>query len=100
MKSIFRYQRSSAAAVPRAVVPLATAANASATSPSLNPTAFPTASQQQQPAGPPPVPRLVTRKIAQPLEVLFDEPTTELQSQNLHLQLVLSPDLCVDVQSS
>ncbi|OAQ33099.1 hypothetical protein K457DRAFT_252123 [Linnemannia elongata AG-77] len=95
-----RYQRSSAAAVPRAVVPLATAANASATSPSLNPTAFPTALHQQQPAGPPPVPRLVTRKIAQPLEVLFDEPTTELQSQNLHLQLVLSPDLCVDVQSS
>ncbi|KAF9155096.1 hypothetical protein BG015_011064 [Linnemannia schmuckeri] len=94
-----RYQRSSAAAVPRAIVPLATSANASATSPSLNPTAFPTAIQQQA-IGPPPVPRLVTRKIAQPLEVLFEEPTTELQSQNLHLQLVLSPDLCVDVQSS
>lgn len=95
-----RYQRSSAAAaVPRAIVPLATSANASATSPSLNPTAFPTSSQLQ-PAGPPPVPRLVTRRIAQPLEVLFEEPTTELQSQNLHLQLVLSPDLSVDVQSS
>lgn len=100
MKSIFRYQRSSAAAaVPRAIVPLATSANASATSPSLNPTAFPTVSQQQ-PTGPPPVPRLVTRRVAQPLEVLFEEPTTELQSQNLHIQLVLSPDLCVDVQSS
>ncbi|KAF9540395.1 hypothetical protein EC957_004341 [Mortierella hygrophila] len=95
-----RYQRSSTVvAVPRAIVPLATSANASATSPSLNPTAFPTASQQQ-PTGPPPVPRLVTRRIAQPLEVFFEEPTTELQSQNLHLQLVLSPDLCVDVQSS
>ncbi|KAF9131367.1 hypothetical protein BGW39_001875 [Mortierella sp. 14UC] len=98
-----RYQRSSAgAAVPRAIVPLATSANASGTSPSLNPTSFPTSSQQGQgqSAGPPPVPRLLTRKIAQPLEVLFEEPTTELQSQNLHLQLVLSPDLCVDVQSS
>ncbi|KAG0380107.1 hypothetical protein BGX24_010137 [Mortierella sp. AD032] len=101
-----RYQRSSAgAAVPRAIVPLATSANASGTSPSLNPTSFPSAPHQQvqgqgQSARPPPVPRLLTRKIAQPLEVLFDEPTTELQSQNLHLQLVLSPDLCVDVQSS
>ncbi|KAF9141464.1 hypothetical protein BGX30_004761 [Mortierella sp. GBA39] len=95
-----RHQRSSTvAAVPRAIVPLATSANAATTSPSLNPTAFPTASQQQ-PTGPPPVPRLVTRRIAQPLEVFFEEPTTELQSQNLHLQLVLSPDLCVDVQSS
>lgn len=87
--------------MPRAIVPLATSANASATSPSLNPTAFPTAPHQpQQSTGPPPVPRLVTRKIAQPLEVLFEEPTAELQSQNLQLQLVLSPDLCVDVQSS
>ncbi|KAF8941706.1 hypothetical protein BGZ47_007267 [Haplosporangium gracile] len=94
-----RYQRPLAVAVPRAIVPLAASANASTTSPSLNPTAFPTATQQQA-TGLPPVPRLVTRKIAQPLEVLFEEPTTELQSQNLHLQLVLSPDLCVDVQSS
>ncbi|KAF9104397.1 hypothetical protein BGX29_001924 [Mortierella sp. GBA35] len=95
-----RCQRSSSgAAVPRAILPLATSTNTSAISPSLNPTSFPTASQQQ-PAGPPPVPRLLTRNIAQPLEVLFEEPTTELQSQNLNLQLVLSPDLCVDVQSS
>lgn len=101
-KSESRHQRSSSAvaAVPRAIVPFATSGNASATSPSLNPTAFPKASQQQQPTGLPAVPRLVTRKIAQPLEVLFEEPTAELQSQNLHLQLVLSPDLCVDVQSS
>ncbi|KAF9910596.1 hypothetical protein EC991_006155 [Linnemannia zychae] len=100
-----RYQRTSAgAAVPRAIVPLATSANASGTSPSLNPLSFPTTLPQQQgqgqSAGPPPVPRLLTHKIAQPLEVLFEEPTAELQSQNLHLQLVLSPDLCVDVQSS
>jgi len=50
--------------------------------------------------GPPPAPRLLTRAIAQPLEVAFDEPTMEMQAQNMHLQLVLSPDLCVDVQSN
>ncbi|KAF9115308.1 hypothetical protein BGX27_008310 [Mortierella sp. AM989] len=40
------------------------------------------------------------RAIAQPLEVEFEELTTELQTQILNLQLVLSPELCVDVQSS
>ncbi|KAF9933443.1 hypothetical protein FBU30_005477 [Linnemannia zychae] len=94
-----RYQRSSAgAAVPRAVVPFAASTKASTTLPAA--TTIQQQRQQQPATGPPPVPRLVTRRIAQPLEVLFEEPTTELQPHNLHLQLVLSPDLCVDVQSS
>ncbi|KAG0261535.1 hypothetical protein BG011_000941 [Mortierella polycephala] len=91
-----RYHRTSAlplVAIPKAVIPLASTV---ATSPPLTPTSLATAA----PAGPPPAPRLLTRKIAQPLEVNFDEPTSELQSQSLHLQLVLSPDLSVDVQSN
>ncbi|CAO3574278.1 unnamed protein product [Mortierella alpina] len=114
-----RYQRSSPVSVPpTAIVPLAPSNNSSTAT--ASPTALlgdvpvPTVSQSPPrhwpPALPPtrsgprlglsPAPRLLTRQIAQPLEVDFDEPTAELQSQNVHLQLVLSPDLCVDVQSS
>ncbi|KAF9184516.1 hypothetical protein BGZ50_003616 [Haplosporangium sp. Z 11] len=91
-----RYHRTSAlplVAVPKAVIPPASTV---ATSPSLTPTSLATAA----PVGPPPAPRLLTRKIAQPLEVNFEEPTSELQPQRLHLQLVLSPDLSVSVQSN
>ncbi|KAG0018531.1 hypothetical protein BGZ80_007058 [Entomortierella chlamydospora] len=92
-----RYQRSSPiVAVPKAVVPLATPTHSSATSPPLSHAQLP----MSQFAGPPPTPRLLTRAIAQPLEVEFEEPTQELQTQTLSLQLVLSPELCVDVQSS
>ncbi|KAF9356457.1 hypothetical protein BGX26_005231 [Mortierella sp. AD094] len=92
-----RYQRSSSiVAVPKAVVPLATLTHSSATSPPLSHAQLP----MSQFAGPPPTPRLLTRAIAQPLEVEFEEPTLELQTQTLSLQLVLSPELCVDVQSS
>ncbi|KAI7817137.1 hypothetical protein BC939DRAFT_466785 [Gamsiella multidivaricata] len=92
-----RYQRtSSLAAVPRAVVPLATSAHSSAVSPRSQHASLPTPYS----AGPPPAPRLLTRAIAQPLEVYFEEPTEELQRQTLNLQLVLSPDFCVDVQSN
>ncbi|KAG0202101.1 hypothetical protein BGX28_005283 [Mortierella sp. GBA30] len=68
--------------------------------PSSSPAPIPTPPRRAPVAGPPPAPRLLTRNIAEPLEVEFDEPTAELQPQNIHLQLVLSPDLCVDVQSS
>ncbi|KAF9575454.1 hypothetical protein EC968_003059 [Mortierella alpina] len=115
-----RYQRSSSMSVPpTAIVPLAPTNNSSTAT--ASPTALPTSDvpsstvpqsppRQWPPALPPtrsgprsglsPAPRLLTRQIAQPLEVDFDEPTAELQSQTVHLQLVLSPDLCVDVQSS
>ncbi|KAI8358024.1 hypothetical protein B0O80DRAFT_272971 [Mortierella sp. GBAus27b] len=88
-----RYQRTSSLA---AVVPLATPTNAAAPSLSSQHTDLP----NPQSTGPPPTPRLMTRAIAQPLEVDFEEPTSELETQNLSLQLVLSPDLNVDVQSS
>ncbi|KAF9434359.1 hypothetical protein BGZ76_008152 [Entomortierella beljakovae] len=91
-----RCQRSSpTVAIPKAVVPLAIPTHPSS-SPSFSNAQLPT----PQSAGPPPAPRLMTRIIAQPLEVEFEEPTMELQTQNLNLQLVLSPELCVDVQSS
>ncbi|KAG9324870.1 hypothetical protein KVV02_003277 [Mortierella alpina] len=114
-----RYQRSPPVSVPpTAIVPLAPTNNSSTAT--ASPTAFPSdvpspAVSQSPPrqwppplpltrsgprSGLPPAPRLLTRQIAQPLEVDFDEPTAELQSQTVHLQLVLSPDLCVDVQSS
>ncbi|KAF9289948.1 hypothetical protein BGZ68_008306 [Mortierella alpina] len=114
-----RYQRSSPVSVPpTAIVPLAPTNNSSAAtaSPTTLLSAVPSPTVSQSPprqwppslpptrsgprSGLPPAPRLLTRQIAQPLEVDFDEPTAELQPQNVHLQLVLSPDLCVDVQSS
>lgn len=88
-----RYQRTSSLA---AVVPLATPTNTSAASPALHIAEL----SNSQSTGPPPTPRLMTRAIAQPLEVVFEEPTLEMETQNLSLQLVLSPDLCVDVQSN
>lgn len=42
----------------------------------------------------------MTQRISRPLEIDFKEPTTELETQTLNLQLVLSSELCVDVQSS
>ncbi|KAF9336015.1 hypothetical protein BG006_009990 [Podila minutissima] len=56
--------------------------------------------EQHTSSGPPPPPRLLTQRISRPLEVDFEEPTTELETQTLNLQLVLSSELCVDVQSS
>lgn len=56
--------------------------------------------EQHTSSGPPPPPRLLTQRISRPLEVDFEEPTTELGTQTLNLQLVLSSELCVDVQSS
>ncbi|KAF9577074.1 hypothetical protein BGW38_007949, partial [Lunasporangiospora selenospora] len=88
------------AAVPKAVVPVATVMGTSSTTsplPALH--SPPIRPALTHGAGPPPVPRLLTRNIAQPLEVEFEEPTTEeLETQTLHLQLVLSPEMCVDVQ--
>ncbi|KAK3807813.1 MAG: hypothetical protein J3Q66DRAFT_84756 [Benniella sp.] len=92
-----RYQRTSA---PVAVVPLAAPTNTSASSPSLRSAELPNLPFTGPSTGPPPAPRLVTRAIAQPLEVEFEEPTSEMETQTLCLQLVLSPELCVDVQSS
>ncbi|KAF8981310.1 hypothetical protein BGZ46_002985 [Entomortierella lignicola] len=90
-----RYQRSSPiVAVPKAVIPLDTLTYHSTVSPSHS------HAQLSQFSGPPPPPRLLTRAIAQPLEIEFEEPTTELQTHTLSLQLVLSPELCVDIQSS
>ncbi|KAF9203816.1 hypothetical protein BGZ49_006017 [Haplosporangium sp. Z 27] len=89
------YQRSSPiVAVPKAVIPLDTLTYHSTVSPSHS------HAQLSQFLGPPPPPRLLTRAIAQPLEIEFEEPTTELQTHTLSLQLVLSPELCVDIQSS
>ncbi|KAG0087000.1 hypothetical protein BGZ93_000849 [Podila epicladia] len=56
--------------------------------------------EQHTSSGPPPPPRLLTQRISRPLEVDFEEPTTELETQTLSLQLVLSSEMCVDVQSS
>ncbi|GJJ72124.1 hypothetical protein EMPS_04481 [Entomortierella parvispora] len=111
-----RYQRtSSLVVVPKAVVPLTandstllrlpTAGTSDLSTSPPPPPHSPTLILPGSPAfphvtGPPPAPRLLTRAIAQPLEVTFEEPTMEMQSQNMHLQLVLSPDLCVDVQSN
>ncbi|KAF9412822.1 hypothetical protein BGZ94_000917 [Podila epigama] len=55
---------------------------------------------QQRNLGPPPLPRLLTMRISRLLEIDFKEPSTELEPQTLHLQLVLSPDMCVDIQSN
>ncbi|KAF9159472.1 hypothetical protein DFQ26_006492 [Actinomortierella ambigua] len=46
-----------------------------------------------------PTPRLVTTTIAQPLEINLEENPTILMGHPLQLQLVLSPNLCVDVHS-
>ncbi|KAF9320712.1 hypothetical protein BG003_005163 [Podila horticola] len=56
--------------------------------------------EQHTSSGPPPPPRLLTQRISRPLEVDFKEPTAELETQTLNLQLVLSSEMCVDVQSS
>ncbi|KAG0339886.1 hypothetical protein BG000_001160 [Podila horticola] len=56
--------------------------------------------EQHTSSGPPPPPRLLTQRISRPLEVDFKEPTVELETQTLNLQLVLSSEMCVDVQSS
>ncbi|KAF9915238.1 hypothetical protein BX616_006601 [Lobosporangium transversale] len=102
-----RYQRTSSPqiSIPKAIVPLASPAtpthpSASATSPPWGYARSPVPEPAPSTSGPPPAPRLLTRAIAQPLEVEFEEPTSELQTQNLNFQLVLSPDLCVDVQSN
>ncbi|KAG0234846.1 hypothetical protein BGW42_006123 [Actinomortierella wolfii] len=47
----------------------------------------------------PPTPRLVTTTIAQPLEVDLEGNIAIIAGQPLQLQLVLSPNLCVDVHS-
>ncbi|KAI1315557.1 hypothetical protein EDD11_000630 [Mortierella claussenii] len=103
-----RYQRTAPLmTIPKAAIPLASSpstpvaqptCSTSATSPPLQYARLPIA--QPSSTGPPPPPRLLTRAIAQPMEVEFEEATAELQPQDLRLQLVLSPDLCVDVQSS
>ncbi|KAF8939153.1 hypothetical protein BGZ58_010503 [Dissophora ornata] len=96
-----RHQRTSPlAAVPKAVVPLASPALQHHSSASSPPPFRHVPLSAPQSTGLPPPPRLLTQAIAQPLEVDFEEPTAELEAQNLQLQLVLSPNLCVDVQSS
>ncbi|KAG0018292.1 hypothetical protein BGZ81_010307 [Podila clonocystis] len=86
-----RYQRTAPiAAVPKAL-PLSSGSSNQGSSSHL---------EQHTSFGPPPPPRLLTQRISRPLEVDFKEPTTELETQTLNLQLVLSSELCVDVQSS
>ncbi|KAG0034947.1 hypothetical protein BGZ82_005460 [Podila clonocystis] len=86
-----RYQRTAPiAAVPKALPLSSGSSNHGSSSHQEQPTSF----------GPPPPPRLLTQRISRPLEVDFKEPTTELETQTLNLQLVLSSELCVDVQSS
>ncbi|KAI9241771.1 MAG: hypothetical protein BYD32DRAFT_405067 [Podila humilis] len=88
-----RYQRTTpVSAVPKAL-PLSSGASGASNHGSSS-------HQDQLTAGPPPPPRLLTQRISRPLEVDFNEPTTELETQTLNLQLVLSSELCVDVQSS
>ncbi|KAG0347399.1 hypothetical protein BG004_007830 [Podila humilis] len=92
-----RYQRTSSSpinAVPKAVALSAEGSNNSGSSSKYQ------QQQQQASSGLPPLPRLLTQRISRPLEVLFREPTADMETQCLNLQLVLSPAMCVDVQSS